>query len=449
MRSRTIALALTGVCVLLVAPTPPTGAAQATVDAASRINTVTIYATRAKVSRQATATLRGGQERVRVATLPATVDPDSVQVRSKTVRIERVSVALARGRLPRQAEAEKLVAQIEGVDDKLRAVRDEAQIVRKEQSFVRGLSVSSSPRNAKQAKPEGIYAASWRQILRWVETHDGQARKRLDALRLSREALAKTRYKLVVAARQLDLSAVERPQLVVTATVKGRPGRHTLAVSYLVSRVTWRPSYDLRYDPRRKRVEATYYADVTQRTGEDWKNASLRFSTGRALSLVAVPELPTWLLGRKRDFIPRPRRRVERAPGRWVASPRPVVVSSAVRRLRRLLSRTMASGDTAGAGEKSSGSGRVDDFRGLGLLDGAKSGRRVRTRRPPHRPRYRRSRRPRRRPSRKKSMRADEAEEDRAMSPQASSASPSPVYAEVSRAPSGRVCDRKTTIPWD
>ena len=102
-------------------------------------------------------------------------------------------------------------------------------------------------------------------------------------------------------------------------TVKGKPGRHRVLLSYLVSRVRWVPSYDLRYDDVKQIVEASYYATVAQGTGEDWGPARLSFSTALPGHLVAVPELPTWTLGRTHDFTPTPRERSEPPQLRWVA----------------------------------------------------------------------------------------------------------------------------------
>lgn len=352
MRIRSLVAAALFAAALGAHAPPADAAAMITVDASSKVDRVIVYSTRAKVFRRATATLKAGETRVRVATLPTTVNLDSVQVRSKSTKVKRVEVAMARGRLPRQAEAEKLVTQLEALDDKIRVVRDEARVWREQRSFIRDLYLRQPPKGAKQP-PEGIFVNTWRLTLRWVEKRNAQARKRLEELREQKRKLFKQRHKLVVAARQLDLSAVERPQLTVTATVEGRGGKHAIMVSYLVSRVSWRPSYDLRYDHVKKRVEATYYADVTQRSGEDWSNASLRFSTGRAMSLVAVPELPTWTLGRKRDFTPKPSKRYERASRRWRASPRPVVISATVRRLQKLL---RLRGSKVGYGRLGSGS---------------------------------------------------------------------------------------------
>ena len=346
-----------GVAVVQAAPAP-------TVSAPSKIEEVLIYSTRAKVRRVAFATVAAGEQRVRVASLPTTVDPDTVQVEARGTRVERVEVAVARGHLPRQAEAEKLVEQLESIDDQLNTLRDERSVLSAELSFVRDLQLQQPPSNVRQAKPEGFFVDSWRKILRWVEARSAASRKRLRELTVKQRALYKARHKLRVAAQQLDLTAVERPQLEVTATIKGGAGKHKLSISYLVQNVTWRPSYDLRYDHRKKRVEAIYYADVTQRSGEDWKGAALRFSTARAMSLIAVPELPTWTLGRKRDFRPRPRQRRESAEPAWVAPYRPVVVSAAVRRLRALLGYGHGRGGGGGVGV---GYGRGSSLGGRGI----------------------------------------------------------------------------------
>jgi hypothetical protein len=142
-----------------------------------------------------------------------------------------------------------------------------------------------------------------------------------------------------VEAKTFDPSAANRlvSRVVATLVNEGRPGRHRVTLSYRVFGARWVPSYDLRYEPARRIVHATYYAVVDQKSGEDWAKARLRFSTGLPTQLLSVPELPTLTLGRKRDFIPTPRPRHEPAPTPWSPSPSPHVRDPVLEHLASLL----------------------------------------------------------------------------------------------------------------
>ncbi|HWG98028.1 MAG TPA: DUF4139 domain-containing protein, partial [Pilimelia sp.] len=67
-----------------------------------------------------------------------------------------------------------------------------------------------------------------------------------------------------------------------------------LEVSYLVDGVDWESTYDVRLDGGR--LLLTWFAVVTQRTGEDWPECDLRLSTAHPTAAGAVPDLPPWYL---------------------------------------------------------------------------------------------------------------------------------------------------------
>src|SRR6266545_2565940 len=58
------------------------------------------------------------------------------------------------------------------------------------------------------------------------------------------------------------------------------------------------PTYDIRLDS--DRLALTWYALVSQRTGEDWPECELLLSTARPSGAVTVPELGPWYLDRIR-----------------------------------------------------------------------------------------------------------------------------------------------------
>jgi hypothetical protein len=61
-------------------------------------------------------------------------------------------------------------------------------------------------------------------------------------------------------------------------------------IDYLVQGASWQPFYDVRLLPD-QRLELTYFADVTQRSGEDWQNVNLALSTARPAKTATLPEL--------------------------------------------------------------------------------------------------------------------------------------------------------------
>ncbi len=290
--------------------------------APSKVQKVLIYSGKARVYRKIELQLGAQPMEFGVADLPDRAEPDTVQVTCATADVMRVSTALTREHLPRQVKAKELLTQLEKIGDQLQAVADKIGVLHDELQLLNGLQLYTPPTTKERPRgEEGIFAGTWRQILSWVSRRTKDLRAKLTTLTRDKRRLQRTLHPLRVKARTLNLNAASQPVLRVTATLKGRPGRHRVVVSYLVSGLQWRPTYDLSYNHKKRQVEATTYALLQQTTGEDWANARLEFSTGRPTHLMAVPELPTWTLGRDNEFTPTPRRRHDPPPPVWTPSP--------------------------------------------------------------------------------------------------------------------------------
>jgi hypothetical protein len=309
--------------------------------AVSRVDRVVVFSDRARVFRVATLELPATETEAAVADLPASALQESVRVESKTARVVRVDLLRSRERLPRQVRAEELVKKIEALVDQIVAVADERAILRAELDLLASLRPrlpsTTPPEGGRASPPEGIFADAWERVIAWVEARSLKARARLLVLSSSDKRLRQQLHPLCVEAAELDPASAREPISRVVATLHAKPGRHAIEVSYLVPEAKWVPSYDLGYDHASKTVEATYYAVVSQSTGEDWEGAKLEFSTEMPHGLVAIPEIPTILLGRKRDFTPAPRARLEPPPRVWVAPPPAEKQDAAMERLRRVL----------------------------------------------------------------------------------------------------------------
>lgn len=66
-----------------------------------------------------------------------------------------------------------------------------------------------------------------------------------------------------------------------------------LMLSYVVTNATWTPSYDLRIDTIRNVMDLTYFAEVTQKSGEDWTECAVCLSTSNPAIGSSPPPLPT------------------------------------------------------------------------------------------------------------------------------------------------------------
>ena len=287
----------------------------------ARVDTVLVYSTEARVFREAKVALKvRGARRVALVDLPRLALPGTLKLECDSARVEGVEVIRTRGNLPQQARAKELVDKIELVTDRLTDLEDERQVLQQELSFIEALGLRREPTGtAPRPGPEGLFAGAWQQILTWMGQRSGKLRARLALLAAESRTQDKALHKLKVKAREgFDPAALDRQVSRVVATVAGGVGAHKVRLSYRVAGVRWVPSYDLRYLPARRAVEATYYATVNQRSGEDWDRARLRFSTGLPTQLLACPSCRSGPWGASATSRPRRGRApsARRRPGR-------------------------------------------------------------------------------------------------------------------------------------
>ena len=73
-------------------------------------------------------------------------------------------------------------------------------------------------------------------------------------------------------------------------------GRASFKFSYVISRTYWQMKYDIRASNENKSVDLVVYANIYQKTEEDWDNVKLSLSTGTPVNAIREPSLYPWLL---------------------------------------------------------------------------------------------------------------------------------------------------------
>jgi len=93
----------------------------------------------------------------------------------------------------------------------------------------------------------------------------------------------------------ISQGGLERWTAVVLVTAP-RGGQMTLRVSYLATNAAWQPLYDARLDPATDKVSLSWQAQVSQTTGEDWKDVAVTLATARPTAGIDLPVLASLLL---------------------------------------------------------------------------------------------------------------------------------------------------------
>eukprot|EP01080_Neovahlkampfia_damariscottae_P004484 gene4484-7865_t len=70
-----------------------------------------------------------------------------------------------------------------------------------------------------------------------------------------------------------------------------KEGNCTLELSYIVTNASWVPSYDLRASSTSEKFKIIYYGNISQSTGEEWKNTKISLSTADPSTSNAPPTI--------------------------------------------------------------------------------------------------------------------------------------------------------------
>lgn len=271
----------------------------AMIDAASRVNAVTLYPDAAVIQRQITVDVPAGEHEILLADLPAALDPASLRVEGSAA--EKVTIGgvdfRVRANIP---EADKTETQ-----RKTRALRTERDRITDlidaidgRKAMIQRLAKGSENKDAR------IDLDQWTKAIDLVGQGLKTANEELRAQRIEIERIDAEIAALEGAAARIRPPGGNTRRVAAIAVEAGAPAKLSLTISYRVSNAGWRPIYDARLDTRgaSPKLEVTRRAMIRQNSGEDWQDAKLTLSTLSVTRGTAAPELH----GEKIAFYERP-----------------------------------------------------------------------------------------------------------------------------------------------
>ena len=252
---------------------------------------VTVYRSRAGITRTVAVPQAAGLWDLRVGGLPESIDPDTLQAtvtggKLLDVRFEERTIATEAATDP---ELQKAIARLE----ELRLDRQELDFAGK---ALEGESKLLDAVTARIADGAGKDAGGALEPARLGEQMDFLSRRRKDLLGTALE-LTRRSQKLDDEIKAADAevrrrggeSRVERDAIVSVATTGGDAG---VELTYLVDDAGWRPAYSVRADPDAKTLSIEFDAVIVQASGEDWNSAALSVSTAEPSRRPLPPGIP-------------------------------------------------------------------------------------------------------------------------------------------------------------
>ncbi len=266
----------------------------------SKITAVTVYADRARVTREVTIALPQKSNRFSFSKLPSWIDEGSVRVSLKAAdgaKGEVLDVQVRRTYLTAASDEEVRKAQdaVQEIADQLSELSDQGKVIEQRRKHLESIRVFSLDKLPKDAATREVKVAEYTDFLTFLETSLTKLNADRRVLEIKRRDLQPEQN-----ARQKRLSELNsRARLEersVEVALRGQ-GQATVVLTYLLAGASWEPAHELRADEKGGKVNISSHAVVRQSTGEDWGVAKLSFSTQNLSRTARIPELDTLLVG--------------------------------------------------------------------------------------------------------------------------------------------------------
>jgi hypothetical protein len=265
----------------------------------STVSKVTVFSDRALITRSAKETMPAGIQTILIPHLPAALMDQSLRVSGVSDRAVKITdVKIEQVFLDTIPESRK-----SDLYRRLNALRLEKNALERKNLFLKSQSEAVDALRENYTKslnnPNPNHKAAteeWDKLLQFVERKKTDFADKMESLRLEIEAKQEKIQALEQEIRNTTAgSGKTEKQVSVTLNV-AEGGPIDFEVSYLISGVSWSPSYEARVTSTEKALQLFYYGMVQQTSGENWNNIDLVLSTARPAISSQIPSIYRWNL---------------------------------------------------------------------------------------------------------------------------------------------------------
>lgn len=264
----------------------------------SAVDRVIVFPDRATVVRIASINITSaGEHEYEIQGIPASADPSTVRLSgSGTGGLVFGAVQMTTDYEPpdsgRLAEIEE---RLKVIEDELRALEQRRNAIDIERNYLTKIGDISAGSATFEIRSGDVDPQAYKQTFDFlVNELSGLADRQVELAKLERD-LKEERTRLQ--RERSNLGHRQNKGYIASFTIKSSgPGNADIELSYTVWNAGWSPSYDARSNAEAGTVELTYYGQVRQRTGEDWKDVKVTLSTSRPALGANAPKLDPWYL---------------------------------------------------------------------------------------------------------------------------------------------------------
>ena len=265
------------------------------------IKSVTVYLDRAKITRVAELELMEGDHSLLIKKLP--YDAIESSFRSSVAGVEGITLMGMSQQTERHLEdpQENIAAlekQIEEINQKTRLVLNgQIEAFKQQKMFLQTLIMGSAENSSEDINKGVVDVAQWEKAYDFI----GQKLREVnDSILIYGFKVKQAEEKLKLLTDQLNTIRTDGNKSSWTVQVDlnlKKEGKVYLNLEYIIQNASWKPFYDARLDRKTNKVNLSYFARISQHTGEDWNDVNLTLSTNRPSQGIGPGEFRPWLLG--------------------------------------------------------------------------------------------------------------------------------------------------------
>ena len=281
----------------------------ADIKANATIKSVTIYPGSAKITRHSRVTVSPGNNTITINNLPVNLDENSLRISGNAaVSVVMGSVELVKNiqRDVVQTKEKNLREKIESVMEQKKEVIDALSRNRSQLDYIQRMVLGNSntpiPNENNRPKNSAYTDLPLEQWTKAWQTLDTATASVQEKIRLAERSIRHTDKELNRLNRELRQVAVNQ-SATRSATLQVESPSNTvldLKISYQINGARWSPVYDADLNTQTGITHFKTLAQISQRTGEDWKDVKVTLSTLRPSAGTQLPVLNPWVI----DFLP-------------------------------------------------------------------------------------------------------------------------------------------------
>ena len=260
---------------------------------ASKVQKVTVFLRGAQVNRTALVNLSAGTSELVFEGISAGIDVNSIQVHADG---EFTILSVKSSMNNTDAGEDAKIKAVEELQMMQKTIRDKIEI----QNNL--LAIYQSEENVL-VKNQFVRPVDQNlDIIKLRQSLDFQT-ERLTALKL-KEQVVKNRIAVLnkevqnydVQIALINEKSINLSTNIIVSVSSKTPLQSTFNLSYFIANASWYPSYDIRAKNINSPLTIVYKANVSQKSGEDWKNIKLTLSTGNSTSNSIKPDLDPYYI---------------------------------------------------------------------------------------------------------------------------------------------------------